>query len=151
MRRAVIVAAAAASALVIAALAAATPFGSQPTPKRASYVVVYEQGVSKAAVRAAIRAAGGTLVRENARIGVATVVSRNPRFIAAATRDAALVGAVRNRPMGRVKPGFIPKVDVDMPAVRRVLNGKQARSARYRYSKTSSAEPLASVTTGGVS
>ncbi len=142
MRKALIVALAAATALGIAAFAAATPSGPQPTPKRTTYVVVYETGVSKADAHAAIRAAGGALIRENKKVGVATVVSRNPKFITDAAKDAALVGAVRNRPVGRVEPMLRPKVDVDTPTFRRALKA-QRLAPKYRYSTKTPAEPLA--------
>jgi subtilisin family serine protease len=125
------------------ALAPATSSGRKAPTQPTRYVVVYEQGVSKAAARAAIRAAGAELVRENAKVGVATVVTRNPSFITDAAKDAALFGAVKNRPLGRVKPQLRPKADVDLRAVRRLLKGNK-RGATLRYSNGgSAAEPLA--------
>ena len=50
------------------------------------YVVAYADGASAAAARAAIKAAGGTVVKENAHVGVATVKSSNADFITAAGR-----------------------------------------------------------------
>ncbi|HKY12366.1 MAG TPA: S8 family serine peptidase [Gaiellaceae bacterium] len=115
MRRAVIVAAAAVAALTVAALAAARPAAPQPT----TFVVVYESGVSKADARAAVQAAGGRVVRENAKVGVATVVSRNPNFLRDAAAARALYGAARNRPVGRVarptlKPTLKPRLKIDI-------------------------------------
>ena len=67
-------------------LGAVLPFS--PTPSTASaqaivtgpltaeaneYVVLYADGASLASARAAVKAAGGTIVRENAQVGVATV------------------------------------------------------------------------------
>ena len=48
------------------------------------YVVAYADKASTAAARAAVKAAGGTILKENTRVGVATVKSSNPAFIAAA-------------------------------------------------------------------
>jgi subtilisin family serine protease len=111
MRRAVIVAAAAVAALGVAALAAARPAAPQPT----TFVVVYESGVSKADARAAVQAAGGRVVRENAKVGVATVVSRNPNFLRDAVAARALYGAARNRPVGRVaRPTLKPRLKIDI-------------------------------------
>jgi subtilisin family serine protease len=65
------------------------------------YVVVYEQGASAAAARAAVRDAGGTIVAENRDVGVATVRSDDPQFAAKADRSGAIYGAADNRPIGR--------------------------------------------------
>src|SRR5690242_12468888 len=59
------------------ALAAAPPSAER------EFVVLYAEGASLDAARAAVKAAGGTIVRENAAVGVATVRTSNPNFIAA--------------------------------------------------------------------
>ena len=111
MHKALIAGAVALTALAVAALAAARP----AAPRPATYVVVYEAGVSKAEARAAIRAAGGRVVRENAKIGVATVSSRNPTFLRDVAAARALYGAARNRPLGRVaKPLAKPRLKIDI-------------------------------------
>jgi subtilisin family serine protease len=69
-----------------------------------SYVVKYATGASLGQARAAVRAAGGTIVRENVRVGVATVRSRNADFIVDAAAQGALVGAARNLPIGNADP-----------------------------------------------
>src|SRR4029453_10886949 len=69
------------------------------------YVVAYADGASTAAAHAAVKAAGGTIVKENTRVGVATVRSANPAFVRAAAGQRALVGAARNRPIGRIPSG----------------------------------------------
>jgi lantibiotic leader peptide-processing serine protease len=68
------------------------------------YVVVYKQGVSNAAAHQAIRDAGGTIVTENTDVGVATVSSSDPSFVAKADGEAALDGAARNQSIGHA-PG----------------------------------------------
>jgi lantibiotic leader peptide-processing serine protease len=73
--------------------------GSRSGPA-GTYVVKYESGVGLAQARQAVRSIGGTIVRENTAVGVATVRSRNPRFILDAAAHPALVGAARNRPIG---------------------------------------------------
>lgn len=71
----------------------------------ATYVVVYEAGTSAAEGRAAVETAGGTVVEENAEVGVAVVASSNPAFAARAQADGSgLVGAARNRPVGHASP-----------------------------------------------
>jgi hypothetical protein len=86
------------------AAAAAQPSG-QLQSANGEYVVAYADGVSAAAARAAIKAAGGTVLKENSKVGVATVKSSNPAFMAAVARQPALVGAARNRPFGRIPSG----------------------------------------------
>src|SRR5215207_8125013 len=56
------------------AAAAAQPSG-QLQSANGEYVVAYADGVSAAAARAAIKAAGGTVLKENSKVGVATVKS----------------------------------------------------------------------------
>jgi lantibiotic leader peptide-processing serine protease len=57
----------------------------------------------------AVHASGGTIVRENTRVGLATVVSRNPNFLADADRQSALEGAARNIPIGYAAPDRVLK------------------------------------------
>ena len=111
MRKLLFVALAVLVAAALALPASAGPSGqagtaasSQPSGQLQSangeYVVAYADGASAAAARAAIKAAGGTVVKENAQVGVATVKSSNPAFMAAVGRQSALAGAARNRPVG---------------------------------------------------
>ena len=124
MRKVLLVALAALVAATLALPASAGPSGqagtgagAQPSGQLQSangeYVVAYADGASAAAARAAIKAAGGTVVKENTQVGVATVKSSNPSFIAAAGRQSALVGAARNRPIGKLPSGAAPKADVE--------------------------------------
>jgi subtilisin family serine protease len=75
-----------------------------------TYIVKYAAGASLSQARAAVRAVGGTILRENAKVGVATVRSRNAGFILDAAAQAALVGAARNIPIGRSDPGSVKPV-----------------------------------------
>jgi subtilisin family serine protease len=107
------------AALVAAALALPASAGlsgqarSSAQPKQPSnltsangeYVVAYADGASRTAAHAAIKAAGGTVVKENAHVGVATVKSSNAAFITAAGRQSALAGAARNQPVGKLPSG----------------------------------------------
>jgi subtilisin family serine protease len=124
VRKVLLVALAALVAATLALPASAGPSGqartgaaAQPSGQLQSangeYVVAYADGASAAAARAAIKAAGGTVVKENIQVGVATVKSSNPSFIAAAGRQSALVGAARNRPIGKLPSGAAPKDDVE--------------------------------------
>lgn len=103
-----------------------------------TYVVKYEDGAGLAAARAAVIAAGGTILRENAAIGVATVRSRNTNFILDAAAQVALVGAARNRPIGNAGPGSV------RPVQNRLEFGGPVGSDRPVNADVASSEPLAS-------
>jgi subtilisin family serine protease len=83
-------------------IAQAAPADDQPARE---YVVLYEQGASDSSARDAVKAAGGSVVDENAQIGVATVRSSEPDFKDRAAAQGALVGAASNRPIGTSRPG----------------------------------------------
>ncbi len=105
-------------ALLVATLSAGlapnagpTNAGSASAAEAASqrYLVLYAAKASLADARAAIKAAGGTIVRENRRIGLATVTSSKSNFLAAVRSKAALVGAARDIRIGRAPKLFQPK------------------------------------------
>jgi subtilisin family serine protease len=102
------------------------------------YVVAYADGASAAAAHAAIKAAGGTIVRENARVGMATVKSTNAAFIAAAGNQSALAGAARNQPLGKLPSGAGSPRD----AVEREGEAQAIARAAATAAKTSSAGPI---------
>ena len=81
---------------------------ADPVTQKREYVVLYRDPVALAAARLAVRRAGGTIIRENARIGVATVSSTNANFVTNALRQGALAGAARSRPIGQA-PDVRPK------------------------------------------
>ena len=70
---------------------------------RKTFVVVYAKGASASSGAAAVRAAGGKVVRVNRAVGVATVRAR-AGFARRAERSSAILGAAPNRKIGRV-PG----------------------------------------------
>src|SRR5215207_1610622 len=79
--------------------------GSDTRPTR--YVVVYDLNASPAVARGAVARAGGRVVRENVKVGVATAISSRHDFLAKASRESALAGVARNKPLGSVgKPAF---------------------------------------------
>ncbi|MFG1998658.1 S8 family serine peptidase [Spirillospora sp. NPDC048911] len=101
MRRTLI---ATACAVVTATTALAAPASALPNKssgQASEYVVLYKDGVSLSKARAAVKAAGGTIVRENTDVGVATVRSTNNGFAAQARQQGALDGAAANRVIGR--------------------------------------------------
>jgi subtilisin family serine protease len=102
-------------------LAVGSPAGAA-VPDRAaasrSYVVLYRDGTSFAAARLAVRAAGGVLVRENGRVGVALATSFSPTFAADLARQGVVRGVARNKPVG-----------YNAPAVRRRHSAEQLTAA----------------------
>ncbi len=152
MRKVLLVALAVVVAAALALPASAGPSGQAGTAAQSKpsgtlqsangeYVVAYADGVSAAAARAAIKAAGGTILKENARVGVATVKSSNPAFIAAAGRQKALVGAARNRPIGQSPGGAQDKDSVErLTAAERASVKRGFRGGVHRIPKQ---EPLA--------
>jgi subtilisin family serine protease len=109
------------------------------------YVVLYAKGASLDAARAAVKAAGGAIVKENAAIGVATVRTRNANFAAAARQQAALGGIARSKPIG-----FAPRLnrpnqreDIERLTQERAAMAGRAAPARVDPSKRRGPEPLA--------
>ena len=111
------------------------------------YVVAYADGASAAAARAAVKAAGGTILKENTRVGVATVKSANPAFLSAAAAQKALVGAARNRPIGSIPNGAAAakdEVERLTAAERAAAKARAAKSgARSSAGRVPDQEPLA--------
>lgn len=130
------IAAASVFALGLTALAAA-PAGAV-TGAGASgdheYVVLFAEGVSSADAIAAVEAAGGTVVAENAAVGVATVTA-GAGFAAAADAQAAIEGTAENRVIGdvpeaRAANGEARKVDAVEQETREAGIADGPRSAK---------------------
>jgi subtilisin family serine protease len=71
-------------------------------PITSDYTVVAADGVSVPDATAAIRSAGGTVVKRNDAVGVYRVTSADARFAAKAATSPALIGASELRAIGRV-------------------------------------------------
>ena len=82
---------------------------AQQTTSTTEYVVLYKDLASAAAAKATIKAAGGQVVRENTKIGLATVRSSNANFITAVAGKAGVAGAARNRVIGQAPGRGAPK------------------------------------------
>ncbi|GAA2116142.1 S8 family peptidase [Actinomadura alba] len=140
MRRAIITAVAlAAVTAAIAVPAQAVPASPQSSGQAAQYVVLYKEGASLEKARAAVKAAGGTIVKENTAVGVATVESTNTQFIAAAGRQGSLDGAAANRTIGqapRTGKGAEKRAAVEKA-------GREVARAAAKAATTEGAEPLA--------
>lgn len=94
-------------AALIALPASASPGRTAaPTTSSHSYLVMYSDGASAAAGRAAIAAAGGTVVDENTAIGLAEVTSADAAFLDKVRSSTAVKLASRNRSMGSARPGM---------------------------------------------
>ena len=101
MRRLFFIAASVAALATVAMPATAAPQRVAPS---SSYVVLYDDATSLASARLAVRAAGGFLVSENRRVGVATATSSSPTFAADLIRQGAVAGVARNKPVGYNAP-----------------------------------------------
>ena len=89
------------------ATAAAPPAHDARAGATRTYVVLYARGASLAGAHRAIHRAGGRILRENRRIGLATVAARSRGFVRRATAAAAIQGAAANRAIGHL-PGLPP-------------------------------------------
>ena len=102
------------------------------------YVVLFEDGASSTAARAAIEKLGGEIVEVNSAIGVAKVRTRNADFITDAVRESTLAGAARNRIVGYSDPALRNKTD-EVESIPRSAGGAQAEAVEV----VAEAEPLA--------
>ena len=73
--------------------------------KPSRYLVLLEHGTSTTKARAAIRAAGGTIVRSNRAIGLVTVRTTSARFLRRARAQAVVAGVARDTVIGRAPGG----------------------------------------------
>ena len=137
---------------MLTSLAAAVPSTARPATneqqRSQSYVVLYRAGVSAEEARAAVRAAGGQIVRENGKVRVATARSSNPRFFAAASRKAEIEGVARDRRIGHVprvaRQGKSRRVD-KFAFEKGDFSGEGAGAAVAPSAPPVGAEPLASL------
>src|ERR687897_1289132 len=84
---------------------------SQQAAGATEYVVLYTSLASATAAKATIKAAGGQVVRENTKLGLATVRSSNANFITAVAGKAGVAGAARNHVIGQAPQRNLPKAD----------------------------------------
>jgi subtilisin family serine protease len=75
--------------------------GGTPTAST-QYAVLIEQGASHAAAVAAVSAAGGTVIEQNAEVGTLTVQAPATGFVQHVSASPAIYGAAHTRPIGRV-------------------------------------------------
>ncbi len=107
------------------------------------YVVLYADGASPTAARAAIAAAGGSLLKENLKVGYALVRSTDTSFRDRVATSSALEGAARNRPVGYTPKSSRPSREaVERLATERALAGTKAATPAQQ-APAQGAEPLA--------
>ncbi len=128
-------------AVVVGVLTAPASAGTSSAQSATrEFLVLYKAGVSLAAARAAVKAAGGTIVRENTAVGLATVRASAANFRRAAARQDAIAGIASNRPIG-----VAPKdgVKVKQHAVETEGRGAGGTAAQLDSAAAPTAEPLA--------
>jgi hypothetical protein len=101
---------------VLAAAAALAMIGPMPgavatsaVPDYAAvgdYTVLVERGADRAAAEAAVVAAGGSVIRENAAIGALVVNGPAEGFVERVTASDAVFGATHGRPIGHAPAGI---------------------------------------------
>jgi subtilisin family serine protease len=88
--------------LVISVLVFGAPAVGGTATASTQYTVLIEQGASRAAAVAAVSAAGGTVIKQNAEVGTLTVQAPAAGFVQQASASPAIYGAAHTRPIGRV-------------------------------------------------
>jgi subtilisin family serine protease len=127
-------------AVVVGVLAAPTSAGASSAQSATrEFLVLYKAGVSAAAGRAAVAAAGGVVVRENTAVGLATVRTSAAGFKQAALGQGAIVGVAGNRPIGVSPTGGGVRVKRDPVET----EGRGATGAAGQVAAAVAAEPLA--------
>jgi subtilisin family serine protease len=120
---------------------AATSEGSQ-------YVVLYKEGQTPAAARAAIARAGGHILKEN-KIGFALATSQDPAFASKVDASGAVVGAVRDRVIGvapkqtRARAGDLERLTSERNAARGTGGQSDAITSPATRTAAPVPEPLA--------
>jgi subtilisin family serine protease len=102
------------------------------------YVVLYKNAASATAAKDAIKAAGGTVLRENSAIGMATVRASRADFITAVTGKAGVAGAARNRAIGQAPDDALKPDDIETEGL-----GAKGAAVTADAAAVKGAEPLA--------
>jgi lantibiotic leader peptide-processing serine protease len=109
------------------------------------YVVLYKNAASATAAKDAIKAAGGTVLRENSAIGMATVRASRADFITAVSGKAGVAGAARNRAVGQAPHDTLKPDQVESESLRAKTN---AAKGKADAAAVKGAEPLAALQWG---
>jgi lantibiotic leader peptide-processing serine protease len=109
------------------------------------YVVLYKNAAAATAAKAAIKAAGGTVLRENGAIGMATVRASRADFITAVSGKAGVAGAARNRVIGVAPRDTLKPDQVETEALRAKTNSSRGKADA---AAVKGAEPLGALQWG---
>ncbi|MEU4833473.1 S8 family serine peptidase [Streptosporangium sp. NPDC023615] len=111
------------------------------------YVVLYKEGANPAEAQQAIKAAGGSIVKENTAIGLATVTTTNTGFVQAVSGAASIEGSAHNRSIGSVptaRKAAATRAANEVKAVEKAGHGAPAAASTTTSGKPApAAEPLA--------
>ena len=121
-------------ALVAATLAVPVTAGAGVTGGDTEYLVLLEAGADRNQAIAAVKAAGGEVVKENAHLGTLTVRAAASGFVARVSASSAVEGAARSRPIGTVpqqKPRTVERE-----------NGGTSKAGAAKVKKTVGMDPL---------
>jgi len=105
-----------AAPVALSLLVAGGQAGVAASGETVQYTVLIETGAAKQAAVAAVTAAGGTVVRENAAIGALVVNAPANGFIQLVSASPAIYGAAHAKPIGRVpsaEGAASPREDVE--------------------------------------
>ncbi|WP_424529608.1 S8 family serine peptidase [Sphaerisporangium viridialbum] len=143
MKRVIVVSAA---AVVIAATAAFPAQAGRTTAEPAAttqYVVLYKEGATAANAQKAIEAAGGTVVKVNTAVGLATVTTTNAGFISAIKDNAAIDGVARDRVIGSV-PKSAARTAIGARATNqaKAVEKEGREHGAVKHDRNAKAEPL---------
>nr|WP_235921436.1 S8 family serine peptidase [Lentzea tibetensis] len=124
--------------------AAAAPAASAGQEKTTEYTVLVEDGASRDAAVAAIKAAGGEVVKENAAVGLLTAKAPATGFVQKVSATDAVSGAARAKPIGHspsAKSGTKPGAKRDEVEKENKTAAPKA-SAQSQKAATAGMDPL---------
>ncbi|MFG1812264.1 S8 family serine peptidase [Kribbella sp. NPDC049174] len=98
------------------------------------YLVLLEAGADRNQAIAAVKAAGGEVVKENAHLGTLTVRAAASGFVTRVSASNAVEGAARSRPIG--------KMPQQKPRTVERENGETSKAAAAKGKKTVGMDPL---------
>jgi subtilisin family serine protease len=110
---------------------------------KAKYLVLYQEGASLTDARAAIEDAGGKITRENTRIGLASVVTRNASFRQRVKQSDAIEAVGQNRIIGYAPP--MTRSKRDNVETDRTLGSSSRKTAQTPQGGGVNGDPLSGI------
>jgi subtilisin family serine protease len=141
VKRVIVVTAAAAviaATLAFPAQAVQTATGSAATTQ---YVVLYKEGAAAADAKQAIEAAGGSVVKVNEAVGLATVTTSNAGFVSAVKDSAAIEGVAHDRAIGEI-PNSARTLGARAVNQAKAVEKEGHEQGTAKHGRTVKAEPL---------